>query len=185
GRSPGSPAAIAFSGSTPPAEAPTTTKLKACSLIPGLSPEAAAGKRLCVGEGPCFAARVMAEGEGELLEALNEMVRDAIARAQAVAERSELVRVASQLVRDPTLLAKRCAWCNRLAFGRRWIPAADLPEFVRPLLENRVSHGICADCMRRLEREGASRPISTEARGGAPPASAAAGESTTSRDPRR
>jgi ribosomal protein L28 len=121
--------------------------------------------------------------EHDLTTALAERVRVAIERAHAVVAEADVLSALSRLLREPTSMAKRCAWCGRLALGRGWIPAEQIPAEIRALLEERMTHGICADCLRRLEREGKTRAIG--ARAAAPPASTGESGSSTSRDRRR
>lgn len=101
----------------------------------------------------------MAERERDLLTSLASRVRAAIERAHELVADAELVTAASRLVRDPGSLARRCAWCGRLALGRRWVPVDELPAFIRADLDEHVTHGICERCLRRLEESGESRPL--------------------------
>ena len=97
--------------------------------------------------------------ERDFAGALAERMREAIASAHHAISEAHVVRATSQLIREPTSMAKRCAWCGRLAIGRGWTPAEKIPENVRAQLEDRMTHGICGGCIRRLEQEGKTAPI--------------------------
>ena len=49
----------------------------------------------------------------------------------------------------------RCAWCERYRAGDGWI---DLKAFEAFTETTRVTHGICNDCVARLEAERRDRP---------------------------
>lgn len=91
--------------------------------------------------------------------ALIERAREAIGRAQAAIAEADVLRATARLLRDPASMARRCAWCGRLALGRTWKPADQVPEELRTRFEDRATHGICATCLRRLEREGQSHRL--------------------------
>ena len=97
-------------------------------------------------------------GEHDFADDLTSRVRRAIAVAQETVARSEALAAASRLVQDPSLMMKRCAWCGRLALGR-WTTNERVPSFVTDRMDGQTTHGICADCLRRLERTGRSRPL--------------------------
>jgi hypothetical protein len=96
--------------------------------------------------------------EQQVARMLRRRVRAAITEASSTVARSECLSAARILVRDPHRLARRCAWCGRLALGRHWTPPAELPGFLPAEVRQRISHGICPDCLARLEREGGTRP---------------------------
>ena len=48
----------------------------------------------------------------------------------------------------------RCAWCERYRAGDAWI---DLKAFESFTKTTRVTHGICDDCLTRLEAERSDR----------------------------
>jgi hypothetical protein len=82
-----------------------------------------------------------------------------LAEANRAIARSESLRAARALVRDRRHLAKRCAWCGRLDLADRWTPPEDIPAFLAGEVRDRVSHGICPDCLARLEREGRTHSL--------------------------
>jgi hypothetical protein len=89
--------------------------------------------------------------------ALRGRAHAAIARsASLVAEAEDLV-VSCRLVRDERALVSRCEWCGRLGVdARHWLLPDELPLSLSPLGVRRNSHGICPDCIERLEAEGRS-----------------------------
>jgi hypothetical protein len=93
------------------------------------------------------------------MSALAARARRAAAEAERIVARSQVIVAARRVVRDPASMVKRCAWCGRVLIGRGWVPAEDMPDFVIDALEDHTTHGICERCVRRLERDGASRPL--------------------------
>lgn len=93
------------------------------------------------------------------MSSLMERARRAYRDADTAIARSEVVVSARRLVRDPAAMVKRCAWCGRLLLGRGWVPTEEVPQFVGSALDERTTHGICERCVRRLERDGVSRPL--------------------------
>jgi hypothetical protein len=55
-------------------------------------------------------------------------------------------------------MVTRCAWCGRLEFGGHWTQVDEAP-FFDEFLDRCVTHGICEDCLRALERSGESLPL--------------------------
>jgi hypothetical protein len=101
----------------------------------------------------------MARETGDLVGSLLRRVTRARTEAEKAVARSEVLAAARVAVREPRRMVKRCAWCGRLALGRGWVPADEVPAFVGTLLDERTTHGICEHCLRRLERDGASKPL--------------------------
>jgi hypothetical protein len=93
----------------------------------------------------------------ELFGALLGRLRDAKARSETLVARSKVLASARALVRDPEKMLRRCAWCGRLQLGGQWVSEEEAPEFVKRLLDDRATHGICRSCLSRLEAEGQSR----------------------------
>jgi hypothetical protein len=85
---------------------------------------------------------------------MRRRVRAALAEAHRTVARSESLVAARVLVRERRHLAKRCAWCGRMELGAHWTPPEELPAFLRREVRDRISHGICPDCLARLERQG-------------------------------
>lgn len=96
---------------------------------------------------------------GELVRSLMRRVNRARAEAERAVARSETLTAAMRVIREPGAMLNRCAWCGRVSVGRGWVPADAMPAFVARLLDDRTTHGICERCLRRLERDGASRPL--------------------------
>jgi hypothetical protein len=90
---------------------------------------------------------------------MRRRVRAALAEAHRAIARSEALTAARALVRDRHRLAKRCAWCGRLELGDHWTAPEELPAFLSSEVRDRISHGICPDCLARLEREGQTRSL--------------------------
>ena len=94
---------------------------------------------------------------------MRRRVREAVAEATRAVARSESLLAARALVRERGRLAKRCAWCGRLDLGRRWTPPDEVPQFLPAAVRERITHGICPDCLARLEREGQTRELDSSA----------------------
>jgi hypothetical protein len=90
---------------------------------------------------------------------LKGRVGRAMADAQRAVARSELLTSASQVAHEPDAMVTRCAWCGRLALAGRWTRIEQAPGFLAGLIARRGTHGICPDCMRRLESSGESAPL--------------------------
>jgi hypothetical protein len=67
------------------------------------------------------------------------------------------------LVRERRRLVKRCAWCGRIELGDHWTSTTELPALLPREVRDRISHGICPDCLARLEREGQTRSLKRSA----------------------
>jgi hypothetical protein len=89
--------------------------------------------------------------EEDLPDVLLHRMRLAVGEAERAVERSATLRAARRLLRERMLL-KRCAWCGRFSLGKGWQPLEQLPHFVPGLVREQATHGICPDCMHRLER---------------------------------
>jgi hypothetical protein len=86
-------------------------------------------------------------------------MRVAIAHVCRAIARSESLLAVRVLGRKHECLAKRCAWCGRLDLGDHWTPPDDVPAFLPRAARNRVTHGICPDCLARLERDGQTHSL--------------------------
>jgi hypothetical protein len=93
----------------------------------GPLPATGGRKRLAQAKTQCLARLVT----DELVHLLGARVRSALARAQAAVAEADLLTTASRLLREPGSMARRCAWCGRIALGREWVPEDDVPKFVR------------------------------------------------------
>jgi hypothetical protein len=51
-------------------------------------------------------------------------------------------------------MSARCAWCGRYRVGESWLPTGAVPE--EATAGERVSHGICPDCVEALRDAGKS-----------------------------
>jgi hypothetical protein len=92
----------------------------------------------------------------ELANALRMRARAAITEAEVTVERAQTLVASRRIVADDEALATRCAWCGRLELGEQWLLPIDAPLFVGAGLHDRTTHGICSDCVARLERSGKS-----------------------------
>ena len=88
----------------------------------------------------------------DAVEALVFRARSAIAAARTTVAQAEVLTEASRLANDRYALIRRCAWCGRLALGR-WTPADEAPAFLTLRAESKATHGICPDCLRRIEQQ--------------------------------
>jgi hypothetical protein len=93
--------------------------------------------------------------ELEFPDALASRVRRALSNAQRTVAEAEAVICASRLAQERDSMVMRCAWCGRIALGA----GSEVPAFIATRLDERTTHGICPDCVRRLERTGRTRPL--------------------------
>jgi hypothetical protein len=136
----------------------TLTSSVTCSATKAGVPPPIPGKRKLVSAcTQCFADPRM-EPQRDFIEALTSRARAAIAAAERTVAQSETLAAASRLVTDPSQMVKRCAWCGRLALGR-WTSSEEAPRFLAGRLDGQTTHGICSECLRRLERTGRTRPL--------------------------
>ena len=92
-----------------------------------------------------------------LESALARRAASAVANAARTLERSEVIVAAGRIVRSDHEMVTRCAWCDRLSLADRWLRVEDAPLFSRGDYSERMTHGICDECLERLERSGESR----------------------------
>jgi hypothetical protein len=95
----------------------------------------------------------------EVVETLARRVKQAIAAAEEAKAKSETLVAARRVVRDPAMMLRRCAWCGRISLGR-WTVVEEAPPFLPREMHGRTTHGICPDCLCRLERRGETKPVS-------------------------
>jgi len=93
----------------------------------------------------------------ELIRALLGRLRGATQTSEGLVAHSRVLAAAREVASRPERMLRRCAWCGRIRLGGQWLSADEAPEFVRGLLDDRTTHGICRSCMRRLEADGRSR----------------------------
>ena len=93
----------------------------------------------------------------DLASELARRAASAAAEAELAVERAELTIAAGRIVRSDYGMVTRCAWCDRLLLAGRWLPADDAPLFSRWDYSDRITHGICRDCVDGLEHKGESR----------------------------
>jgi hypothetical protein len=93
---------------------------------------------------------------GPRREPLARRIEDAVATSVEAMRRSRLTRAAS-MQRRAGGLTTRCAWCGRFAVGNRFVDRDDVPRFVELTPPERITHGICPECVDELRRTGKSR----------------------------
>ena len=93
-------------------------------------------------------------------DVLTGRVRQAIAAAERAVARAEVVTVAARLVKTRDTMVRRCAWCGCLALDRWTAPSLRRPSS-RWRASDQTTHGICSDCLRRLERTGQTKPLTS------------------------
>lgn len=98
----------------------------------------------------------MGRDRKDVVAALAARVQEAVAQARTAIDDSQVLLAASRLVRNPGVMARRCAWCGRVDLGFGWHGADQAPHFVLTTVERRATHTICPDCVRRLEEAGQS-----------------------------
>jgi hypothetical protein len=87
--------------------------------------------------------------------ALGARMREACACADALIAHSRRLRHLRAIARDGDALVCRCAWCERFQVDQQWLSLAELPALRR--FRERVSHGICPECIAGLRRSGLSK----------------------------
>ena len=102
--------------------------------------------------------------ERELGEVLGDRVRELLARSGLIARRSAILIGSSQHRRLEESLVAQCAWCGKVRIGGHWTLREELPSFLRDLLDDRRTHGICPDCFADVERRaGEAAPLARTA----------------------
>jgi hypothetical protein len=95
----------------------------------------------------------------EFAAALLGRVQHALAEAERAVVRSEVLRTATRLVREPGSMVTRCAWCSNLMLGGRWLAQESVPPFLVDYVEVNGTHGICPGCLEELQVTGHSKPL--------------------------
>jgi hypothetical protein len=95
------------------------------------------------------------------VQTLEQRVWQAIATACGEVRRARILVEGAQVVREPSAMLTRCAWCGRYALGDGWADPDETPVWPERL-GGRTTHGICGQCLRMLETSGASRPLVIE-----------------------
>ena len=86
---------------------------------------------------------------------IRAQARSACTSAEAVIAQSRRLLLSCAIAREGSALICRCAWCERVQLDQGWCTPPELPP-LRALAE-RVSHGICPDCIAELRRSGKSK----------------------------
>jgi hypothetical protein len=101
----------------------------------------------------------------ELAERMRAAARDALAARQrggsaageaaALQRRARLLReFVGRTRRDPSFLPRRCAWCHRIEVEGEYVdPNEFLEDDLPERLRERATHGICPECLERVQRE--------------------------------
>ena len=80
------------------------------------------------------------------VEALTDRVQDVVTRSGLTGARSLLLVDASRYARRGESYVPRCAWCGKVALGGSWVNRAEVPPFMRRVLDHRTTDGICPGC---------------------------------------
>jgi hypothetical protein len=63
-------------------------------------------------------------------------------------DRSSALRELAASMRADGSLLTRCAWCERIRIGDRWLAAEELVRGgITPAVRERLTHGICPTCL--------------------------------------
>ena len=114
-----------------------------------------------------FVEKLMERAARAADEALAAARRGGSANGEAVAlnRRARLLRAfVASTRRDRSFLPRRCAWCGRVEVDGEFVDPHEFLDGDMPSrLRERATHGICPDCLERVQRQAA------EERGSPPP----------------
>jgi hypothetical protein len=103
-----------------------------------------------------------------------DLVRRALqarAQASALGADSRRIRHLAQLLRDAEAgkrLLLHCAWCDRLKVGEEWLHLEALGSGqvrIHAAVVERATHGICPECLERVQREAEIKRRQTASQG--------------------